>query len=146
MKIVWCMYCENSPIANKQEKEERSSIQQIFSKMRSAGNKKEIALAQISNTNRQKVTNNSRNITINAAQSVTDGQIAMPTELQRDFLPPFVAWYSAFPARLDVIGKFQKICRTLLLKEKARRFLKFLEPSFCRQRPVSLASIQYESL
>ncbi|GBM41254.1 hypothetical protein AVEN_180547-1 [Araneus ventricosus] len=52
---------------------------------RNTGNSKNTALAQISNTSRQQVTNNNSNSTNDSAQRLVAEQLAMRTRLQRDF-------------------------------------------------------------
>ncbi|GBM44797.1 hypothetical protein AVEN_148299-1 [Araneus ventricosus] len=60
-------------------------IPRIFQKSRSTESKKKAALARISIASRQAITNNDRDNTINSNQRLTADQIALRTELRRDY-------------------------------------------------------------
>ncbi|GBO08450.1 hypothetical protein AVEN_192484-1 [Araneus ventricosus] len=72
---------------------------------RSAGITKRTALAQISNTSTQQITDNNSNSTNNSSQRLTAGQLTMRTIPRRDCFPRLQSIFIAFPTRRDVLWK-----------------------------------------
>ncbi|GBO01769.1 hypothetical protein AVEN_121947-1 [Araneus ventricosus] len=83
-KIVQWVHGESNPASRIKNKWRTMRYLTNISETRSTGITKITALAQISNTCRQQITNNNNNGVNNSAQRLTADQLAMRSRLQRD--------------------------------------------------------------